>query len=57
VWATFPDFYQRASEASKIVWNASRRAKRADEFRPLIGRTLQRRSCVEHEDRLNMNTD
>jgi cytochrome c556 len=35
VWSNFSDFYRRASEASKIAWNASR-AKRSSEFRPLI---------------------
>ncbi len=41
LWSNFADFYQRAAEASKIAWNASR-AKRADEFRPLIGQLRQR---------------
>ena len=41
LWSNFSDFYQRATEASKIAWNASR-AKRADEFRPLIGELRQR---------------
>jgi cytochrome c556 len=41
LWSNFSDFYQRATEASKIAWNASR-AKRADEFRPLIGQLRQR---------------
>ena len=35
VWTNFADFYQRATEASKIAWNASR-AKRATDFRLLI---------------------
>ena len=35
IWSNFPDFYQRASEASKIAWNASR-AKKPDEFRAQI---------------------
>ena len=35
VWAKFADFYQRASAASKLAFDASR-AKRADDFRPLI---------------------
>jgi len=41
LWSNFSDFYQRATEASKIAWSASR-AKRADEFRPLIGQLRQR---------------
>ena len=41
LWSNFADFYQRATEASKIAWNASR-ARRADEFRPLIGQLRQR---------------
>src|SRR5580704_6400245 len=53
VWAKFPDFYQRASEASKIAWSASR-AKRADEFRPLIGQLRERCNACHA---LNMKTD
>ena len=53
VWTKFPDFYQRADEASKIAWSASR-AKRADEFRPLIGQ-LRARCNACHA--LNMKTD
>lgn len=41
LWSNFSDFYQRATEASKIAWSASR-AKRAEEFRPLIGQLRQR---------------
>ena len=41
LWSNFADFYQRATEASKFAWSASR-AKRADEFRPLIGQLRQR---------------
>jgi cytochrome c556 len=41
LWSNFADFYQRATEASKIAWNASR-AKRADEFRSGIGQLRQR---------------
>jgi cytochrome c556 len=37
VWASFPDFYQRAAAASKIAFEASR-AKRADDFKSLIVR-------------------
>jgi cytochrome c556 len=40
LWSNFADFYRRATEASKIAWSASR-AKRADEFRPLIGQLRQ----------------
>jgi len=36
LWAAFPDFYKRASSASKIAFDASR-AKRADEFKALVG--------------------
>src|ERR1700682_2187155 len=36
VWTNFADFYARATEASKIAWAASR-AKRAADFKPLIG--------------------
>jgi cytochrome c556 len=36
VWTNFADFYQRATEASKIAWNASR-AKKGVDFKPLIG--------------------
>jgi cytochrome c556 len=35
VWTNFTDFYQRAVEASKVAWNASR-AKRVADFRALI---------------------
>ena len=35
IWSNFPDFYQRASEASKIAWTASR-AKKPEEFRAQI---------------------
>ena len=35
VWTSFADFYQRATAASKLAFDASR-AKRADEFKPLI---------------------
>src|SRR5580700_9162443 len=41
LWSNFGDFYRRASEASKIAWDASR-AKRPDEFRPLIKELRQR---------------
>jgi cytochrome c556 len=41
LWSNFADFYRQAGEASKIAWDASR-AKRADEFRPLIGQLRQR---------------
>ena len=35
LWANFSDFYQRADAASKVAWAASR-AKKANEFKPLI---------------------
>src|SRR5690349_18472601 len=41
LWSNFSDFYRRASEASKIAWDASR-AKRAEEFRSLMKELRQR---------------
>jgi cytochrome c556 len=41
LWSNFTDFYQRASEASKIAWSASQ-AKRPDEFRTQIKQLRQR---------------
>jgi cytochrome c556 len=41
LWSNFADFYRRASEASKIAWDASR-AKRPDEFRTQIKELRQR---------------
>jgi cytochrome c556 len=41
IWSNFGDFYKRASEASKIAWDASR-AKRPDEFRTQIKELRQR---------------
>ncbi len=41
VWTNFADFYRRATEASKIAWDASR-AKKAADFRPLIGQLRER---------------
>ena len=41
LWSNFGDFYRRASEASKIAWDASR-AKRPDEFRTQIKALRQR---------------
>jgi cytochrome c556 len=41
LWSNFTDFYRRASDASKIAWDASR-AKRPEEFRPLIKELRQR---------------
>ena len=35
IWSNFADFYKRATEASKIAWQAVG-AKRAEDFRPLI---------------------
>ena len=40
LWSNFADFFQRATEASKIAWNASR-TRRGDEFRSLIGQLRQ----------------
>jgi hypothetical protein len=37
LWTNTADFYQRASAASKLAYDASR-AKRAAEFKPLIAR-------------------
>jgi cytochrome c556 len=53
LWSNFADFYQRATEASKIAWNASR-AKRPDEFRAQI-RELRLRCNGCHA--LNMKTE
>jgi cytochrome c556 len=53
VWTNFADFYQRATEASKIAWDASR-ARRATDFRPLIVR-LRARCNACHE--LNLKTE
>ena len=45
VWTNFADFYQRATEASKIAWNASR-AKRPADFKSLIVQLRERcNSC------------
>jgi cytochrome c556 len=53
VWTNFADFYQRATDASKIAWNASR-AKRPDDFRPLIVQLRERcNSC----HAINMKAD
>jgi cytochrome c556 len=53
VWTNFADFYQRATEASKIAWNASR-ANRAADFRLLIVQLRERcNSC----HAVNMKTD
>ena len=35
IWSNFSDFYQQASQASKIAWTASR-TKKPDEFRAQI---------------------
>jgi cytochrome c556 len=35
IWSNFSDFYKRATEASKIAWQAAG-AKRPEDFRPLI---------------------
>jgi cytochrome c556 len=41
LWTNFADFYRRATEASKIAWDASR-AKRPADFRGLIGQLRER---------------
>ncbi len=53
LWSNFSEFYRRASEASKIAWEASR-AKRADEFRAQI-KELRRRCNACHA--LNLKTE
>lgn len=53
IWSNFPDFYKRASEASKIAWNASR-AKKPDEFRTQI-KELRLRCNACHA--LNLKTE
>jgi cytochrome c556 len=53
LWANFADFYRRATEASKIAWDASR-ARRAADFRPLI---LQLRERCNACHALNLKTD
>ena len=53
LWAKFPDFYQRASDESKIAWSASR-ARKANEFRPLIGQLRERCNACHA---LNMKMD
>jgi cytochrome c556 len=53
VWTNFSDFYQRANDASKIAWSASR-ARKANEFRPLIGQLRERCNACHA---LNMKTD
>jgi cytochrome c556 len=53
LWSNFADFYRRATEASKIAWDASR-AKRPEEFRPLI-RELRQRCNACHA--LNLKTE
>jgi cytochrome c556 len=53
VWTNFRDFYQRATEASKAAWNASR-AKQGADFRFLIKQLRdQCNSC----HAINMKTD
>jgi cytochrome c556 len=53
LWTNFADFYQRATEASKIAWDASR-ARRAADFRPLI---LQLRERCNACHALNLKTE
>jgi cytochrome c556 len=53
LWTNFADFYRRATEASKIAWDASR-ARRAADFRPLI---LQLRERCNACHALNLKTE
>jgi cytochrome c556 len=53
LWTNFADFYARATEASKIAWNASR-ARRAADFRALI---VQLRERCNGCHALNLKTD
>jgi cytochrome c556 len=53
VWSNFADFYQRATEASKIAWSASR-AKRSADFRVLIAQLRERCNACHA---LNLKTD
>jgi cytochrome c556 len=53
LWTNFADFYQRATDASKIAWSASR-AKRAAEFRAQIAQLRERCNACHA---LNMKTD
>jgi cytochrome c556 len=53
LWASFADFYARASDASKIAWSASR-AKRPADFRALI---VQLRERCNGCHALNLKTD
>jgi cytochrome c556 len=53
LWANLSDFYARATEASKIAWNASR-ARRAADFRALI---VQLRERCNGCHALNLKTD
>ena len=53
VWKNFADFSQRATDASKIAWNASR-AKHPADFRALIAQLRERCNACHA---LNMKTD
>jgi cytochrome c556 len=53
LWTNFADFYARATEASKIAWNASR-ARHAADFRALI---VQLRERCNGCHALNLKTD
>jgi cytochrome c556 len=53
LWANFADFYQRATEASKIAWSASR-ARRAADFRALIAQLRERCNACHA---VNLKTD
>jgi cytochrome c556 len=53
VWTNFADFYERATEASKIAWSASR-AKRSADFKVLI---IQLREGCNACHALNLKTN
>src|SRR5471030_3146340 len=53
VWTNFKDFYQRATEASKFAWDASR-AKRPADFRAQI---VQLRARCNACHALNMKSE
>lgn len=53
LWSNFADFFRRATEASKIAWDASH-AKRPEEFGPLI-RELRQRCNACHALNLKAN--
>jgi cytochrome c556 len=47
VWSNFADFYQRATAASKLAFDASR-TKRAADFKPLIAHCAQPATAATH---------